>query len=73
MRLNVRGGSLHMCVYALKRLNVHLRLLQTHLFDKNVVVRVINVEAVLIFDPGVCDVAPVIATASLRCSCSECQ
>lgn len=39
--------------------------LKTHLFDENIIIRVVNVEAVVIFTPGVGDVAPVITAATI--------
>lgn len=39
--------------------------LKTHLFDENIIIRVVDVEAVVIFAPGVGDVAPVITAATI--------
>lgn len=39
--------------------------LKTHLFDENIIIRVVNIETVVIFTPGVGDVAPVITAAAI--------
>lgn len=54
-------------------LDVRLWYVKTYLFDKNIIIRIINVEAIFIFDPWICDVTSIITTASLWCTCSECQ
>lgn len=41
------------------------RVVKTHLFDEDIVVGVVDVEAVVVFDPGVGDVAPVITAAAI--------
>lgn len=38
---------------------------KTHLFDENIVIRVVDVKTVVIIGPKVGDVAPVITTATI--------